>query len=446
MAEPNRSDIGRDIGRVIAHYAIERILGRGSAGIVYLARDTRINRKVALKCIDVASQRFEDSRDADEFFQRLQREVEVCGSLNHPNLVTLYDAGYEDGRVSWLALEYVEGQPLLETIRATRPSPLSVDRALAITADLLRGLAYAHGKGIVHRDIKPANVLLSSEGAAKIADFGIARPSDSLMTVTGTLMGTPNYMSPEQVKGLTATARSDLFSLGVVLYEMLTCQKAFGANDVSGVLYNIVHREHAPIDSPAVPTELARLVDRLLAKDPSERPASAGEVLDMILAIEARLAGTAAQPEPAETEVTERTDPTPSASTTEVSPLRRPVRPSVAATVIGASAFALVVTVAGLARQIDPSPTVTIPPAKLQEFAEKRRMLDATEALCAQGKLDSCIAGYDAYLARYPWSHAAKEGRREAIRLRQEEQRGAPREATKSGWQRFKETVKRVFH
>jgi serine/threonine protein kinase len=441
MADPSRNELGR----VIAHYKVERILGRGSAGIVYLARDTRINRLVALKSIDLAAQRFEDARDADEFFQRLQREVEVCGALNHPNIVTLYDAGFDEGRVSWLALEYVDGPPLLELIRTARPSPLPIDRALSIASDVLDGLAHAHDRGIVHRDIKPANVLVGSDGVAKLGDFGIARPADSLMTVTGTLMGTPNYMSPEQVKGLVVTARSDLFSFGIVFYEMLTGRKAFGAADISGVLYNIVHREHSPVDTPGMPPELVQLVDRLLAKAPEERPENARDVARIIEDVTERLNAAAAFPPAQRTEVTERTDPSPVASHAARGLLRTHVPPAAAAAVIGIPLIALLAWAGLLAARIDPSPAASIPESRLREFAEKRQQLDAAEALCAEGKLDDCIAAYDAYLARYPWARAAREARDEAERLKANERRGEPKEATKGAWQRFKDRLRRVF-
>lgn len=434
-----------EIGRVIAHYVVERVLGRGSAGIVYLARDTRINRYVALKSIDVASQRFEDARDANEFYQRLQREVEVCGALNHPNLVTLYDAGYDDGRVTWLALEYVEGESLLETLRAVRPAPLPPEVALALATDILQGLAYAHGKGIVHRDIKPANVLVGRDGVAKIADFGIARPSDSLMTVTGTLMGTPNYMSPEQVKGLTATPQSDLFSFGVVLYELLTARKAFGANDVSGVLYNIVHREHEPIDTPGVPPEIVQLVDRLLAKSRDARPADANEALEAVRAARARLASSATLPVAIEPESTEPGSTANTSATLASGALGLAVPRRIATLLILAASLPLAITLAIVVPQLAPSRDPGADEMKLRELEQKRQQLQAAEALCADGKLDPCIAAYEAYLASYPWAQAAKDAREEAIRLRTAEQRGEPKAATKSAWQRFKSKVKRVF-
>src|SRR5262249_50926021 len=157
-------------------------------------------------------QRFDDDLDRIEFHKRLQREAELCGKLQHPNIATLYDVGYDDDIVSWLAIEYVDGESLLARLKRTRP--LLVDDALAIGADILRGLAFAHDKGVIHRDIKPANVLITSEGQAKIADFGIARPLNSSLTATNSLLGTPNYMSPEQVKSAPVTVRSDLFSVG----------------------------------------------------------------------------------------------------------------------------------------------------------------------------------------------------------------------------------------
>lgn len=435
-----------EVGRVIAHYTVEGVLGRGSAGVVYLARDLRINRLVALKSIDVASQRFEDARDADEFFQRLQREVEVCGGLNHPNLVTLYDAGYEGGHVSWLALEYVDGSSLLELMRAARPNPLPIDRIFAIASDVLRGLAFAHEKGVVHRDIKPANILVGTEGVAKIADFGIARPSESLMTVAGTLMGTPNYMSPEQVKGLTATAQSDLFSFGGMLYEMLSTRKAFGASDISGVLYNIVHREHPRLEGPGVTPELADLLDRLLAKAPEARPSSAREVLETIERL--RTSVSAAPPPPVlepDAEITERSDPPATSAIMEVPALWKDVPKGIAGAIVAGAALAFLVTVIALVAQIDSTPTVSIPEETLREFAQKRETLAAADALCDDGKLSECIAAYDAYLARYPWARAAQEARAEAARLEQESRRGGTVESTKSGWQRFKGKVKRVF-
>ena len=178
-------------------YDVESFLGKGSIGKVYLARHRRIGRRVALKTVHL-EQKFEDEEDRNEFYKRLQREAELCGSMQHPNVVTLYDVGYDGDLVSYLATEYVDGESLLARLRRTRPLPL--DEALAhrrrpAARPRLRAL-----EGIIHRDIKPANILLTAEGQAKIADFGVARPLHSSLTATRSLVGTPNYMSPEQVK------------------------------------------------------------------------------------------------------------------------------------------------------------------------------------------------------------------------------------------------------
>src|SRR5207248_6360339 len=164
------SEIAANGPQKYGEYEVESVLGRGAMGMVYLARDRRIGRRVALKTVQV-EQRFEDESDATEFFQRLQREAEVCGSMQHPNIVTLYEPGYENNVISFLATEWVEGESLRERLKRSKPLPLDV--ALRIGEDIIRGLTYAHAKGVIHRDIKPANILLTLEGQAKSADFGI---------------------------------------------------------------------------------------------------------------------------------------------------------------------------------------------------------------------------------------------------------------------------------
>ena len=265
-------------------YEVESVLGRGAMGMVYLARDRRIGRRVALKTVQV-EQKFDDETDATEFFQRLQREAEVCGAMQHPNIVTLYEPGYENNVISFLATEYVQGESLRDRLKRSKPLPL--DDALRIGEDILRGLAYAHGKGVIHRDIKPANILLSTDGQAKIADFGIARPVDSTLTAVGSMLGTPNYMSPEQVKCADVTARSDLFSVGVVLYEMLTGVKPFSASDVSGILRNVVDREPALANevNADVPEPIGKFVAHLFAKEPEDRFGSAIRSVDELQAL-----------------------------------------------------------------------------------------------------------------------------------------------------------------
>src|ERR1700730_11145919 len=270
--------------RFFGQYEVESVLGKGAMGMVYLARDKRIGRRVALKTVQV-QQQFEDESEATEFYQRLQREAEVCGAMQHPNIVTLYEPGYENNVISFLATEWVEGESLRERLKRSKPLPL--DDALGISEDILRGLAYAHTKGFIQRDINPANILLSTEGQAKIADFGIARPVDSTLTAVGSMLGTPNYMSPEQVKCADVTARSDLFSVGVVMYEMLTGVKPFSASDVSSILRNVVERvpPMASETNPDVPPPIADFVAHLFAKAPEERFGTAAEALTELQAL-----------------------------------------------------------------------------------------------------------------------------------------------------------------
>lgn len=368
--------------RTIGHYEIERALGRGAIGTVYLARDTRIGRRVALKAIQLTERNFEDGTSANEFFVRLQREAELGGALHHPNIVTLYEAGYENERVSFLAMELVDGETLFDLMKRNPPGTVPLETVLHIARDVLRGLVYAHANGIVHRDIKPANILIAGDRSAKIADFGIARPEQSSLTVAGSLVGTPNYMSPEQVTGSPVSPRSDLFSLGVVLYEMLSGAKPFAANEIPVILHNILRAE-----PPRVPGPLGALVARLLQKDPAARPST-----DQALAyVEAMLRSGARATSPA------RKHRTIAART---------------ATLVIATAIALaVIPIAIIASRIDSTPTVTIPAAQLAEFEEKRRALDAADTLFNEGRYEESLRSYGSYLDRYPHSVAAEEGR-----------------------------------
>ncbi|MGZ5493706.1 MAG: serine/threonine-protein kinase, partial [Thermoanaerobaculia bacterium] len=194
-------------------------------------------------------------------------------------MVTLYEPGYDNAVISYLATEYVDGESLRQRLKRSKPLPLN--EALRVGEDILRGLVYAHSKGIIHRDIKPANILLTSEGQAKIADFGIARPVDSSLTAAGSMLGTPNYMSPEQVRCGDITTRSDLFSAGVVLYEMMTGLKPFTAPELTGILRNVVELT-PPLASEVnteIPESLGRFIARLFAKKPEDRIDSAATAL-----------------------------------------------------------------------------------------------------------------------------------------------------------------------
>ena len=429
----------------IGHYVIESALGRGSMGAVYLARDERIGRRVAIKQVHGAKAQFEDAASADEFYKRLQREAEVCGALQHPNIVTLYDVGYEEGRISWLALEYVAGETLLELLKRHRPQPLPLEVTLRIAGDILRGLAYAHRQGIVHRDIKPANVLIAQDGTAKIADFGIARPQGSSMTLAGSLLGTPNYMSPEQVKGTGTTPQSDLFSMGVVLFEMLTARKPFAAPDLSAVLENIV-KMPTPEAETASP-HLNEIIQRLTAKQPEARYASASEALAALENV--RVPVSAAMPPPASEEPTQRTSP-------PESPLwRRRVPMPVFAAATLAALLAGAIPTAILWSRIDDRPTAEISEAQLAEFERKRDALNAADRLFDEGKYRESLEAYEAYLVRYPHSTVAREGADRAREALATEKKPAqttttaaapkPKEEKRSILQNLKRGVKKIF-
>jgi serine/threonine-protein kinase len=320
----------------------------------------------------------------------------------------------------------VEGESLRDRLKRSKPLPL--DDALRIGADILRGLAYAHAKGVIHRDIKPANILLTSEGQAKIADFGIARPVDSDLTAVGSMLGTPNYMSPEQVKCDTVTTRSDLFSVGVVMYEMLAGVKPFTASDVSGILRNVVEK-NPPLASevnPDVPEPIARFVAGLFAKKPDHRVASAAEALaelqdlrSMTPATSAegtpgeaaanpapRVAGTADQPSDDDTAAVSR-----SGLTTQ-----REVPPPIFWGVVAALILPIAAAAAFIHASTDPRPTAVIEPAKVVEFAAKKRALIAAKSLTAAGRYDEAIAAYDGYLKRYPKSITAQQGRADTVK------------------------------
>lgn len=252
---------------ILGRYRIEGELGRGAMGVVYRAVDPLLERPVAVKTVNLS----EAGDEAAEFDARFQQEAKAAARLAHPNVITVYDVGRQ-GQVAFMAMEFLEGRDLRE-IMADRPR-LPVAEAIGIAAQVADGLAYAHERGVVHRDIKPANIMVLGGGLAKIMDFGIARLRVSdVRTRTGVLLGSPKYMSPEQVLGQGADGRSDLFSLGVVLYEMLTGAAPFSGDSVSNLMHQI-----ATASTPApsrfnseVPPLLDLVVAKALAKKPEER-------------------------------------------------------------------------------------------------------------------------------------------------------------------------------
>ena len=242
-------------------------------GVVYKAKDPTIGRTVALKTMRLDAH----GLDSGELLRRFQNEARAAGLLNHPNIVTIYDAGEQDG-MFYIAMEFIEGITLQGLL--AEKHLLASEEAVQIAREIAKGLDYAHANGIVHRDVKPANIMLTAQGAVKIMDFGIAKAGGS-MTSTGQVLGTPNYMSPEQVKGRPLDGRSDLFSLGVLLYEMLTGEKPFIGQNVTTIIYKIVNETPiAPRDlEVTVQASLSSIVVKLLAKSPDERYQSGAELI-----------------------------------------------------------------------------------------------------------------------------------------------------------------------
>jgi eukaryotic-like serine/threonine-protein kinase len=258
----------------IGRYKILGELGRGAMGVVYKAEDPNLDRVVALKTIIL-------DKDADgraEYHKRFFLEAKAAGKLTHPNLVTVYDFGEVDD-VAYLAMELLEGTDLRKRVLEgpVIPAPEAVEIALQVA----EGLAFAHKRGIVHRDIKPANIMLLERGQAKITDFGLARMRVAdHKTSTGIVLGTPRYMSPEQISGQPVDQRSDIFSLGIVLWEMLTGRRLFSGTEMAQVSHSITFDEHEPPTrvNPDLPTMLDFVVARALKKDPAVRYQDAAEL------------------------------------------------------------------------------------------------------------------------------------------------------------------------
>ena len=255
-----------------ARYELDGKLGEGAMGVVYRARDRNLGRVVALKMLSP------ELGAEDELRLRFQREAEAVGRLNHPNIVSVYDMGEHQGRL-YMAMELLEGEDLRTLVE--KQAPLATAERVRVLGEIAAGVAYAHSKGVVHRDLKPANILLTSTGHVKILDFGLARLA-TMETITrrGVILGTPDYMSPEQAMGKPVEFRSDIFSSGAVFYEFLTLQKPFKGKTLHSVLYQIISEEPDAVLTlnPEVPARLALLVHRMLRKDPMKRPASMDDV------------------------------------------------------------------------------------------------------------------------------------------------------------------------
>ncbi|HEX4984772.1 MAG TPA: serine/threonine-protein kinase [Burkholderiales bacterium] len=250
----------------LGRYRILGELGRGAMGVVYRAEDPALDRQLAIKTVFVPA----EDADRKEYEARFQQEARAAGRLGHPGIVTIYDVGRE-GDVVYMAMELLEGVDL-GTEAASRRFPVA--EAVAVVERVADALAFAHDRGVVHRDIKPPNIMLVGNGRVKIMDFGIARMrSSDLKTQTGLMMGTPRYMSPEQVAGRPVDQRSDIFSLGTVLYELLTGTKLFSGNDATEIMYNVSQLRPVPPSriNRQVPAMLDLVAARALEKDANER-------------------------------------------------------------------------------------------------------------------------------------------------------------------------------
>ena len=265
---------GNDINPIFGRYEILRELGRGSMGTVYLGRDPKINRKVAIKTLKYSEV---DPGTVDQVKTRFFREAEAAGKLSHPDIVSIYDVG-EEHDMAYIAMELLVGGDLTRFCRPGHQLP--INQVLSIISDVAAALDYAHNQGVIHRDIKPANIMLLEDGRIKVTDFGIALVVDASDTRTGVVMGTPSYMSPEQVDGQTLDGRSDLFSLGIVLYELLSGDKPFKGDNISAIIHAVTHSAHPPLAElkQDIPPCCQAIVDQLLAKEPHQRFDSAAQL------------------------------------------------------------------------------------------------------------------------------------------------------------------------
>ncbi|HKD81769.1 MAG TPA: serine/threonine-protein kinase [Candidatus Angelobacter sp.] len=262
----------------LGRYEILAELGRGAMGAVFRARDPKIDRTVAIKTISIPGP---GAQDAEHFRQRFFREAQAAGRLSHPGIVTIYDVGEDEpSHTPFIVMECVQGQSLEALVASAAPGTMSHSAALELVRHVAEALDYAHSQGIVHRDIKPANILVTAAGQPKIADFGIAKVSVAEITLPGHVVGTPAYMSPEQLNGKPLDGRSDLFSLGVVAYWLLTGVKPFDGGSITEICVQVVTKDPLPASQlrADLNTDFDHVLSRALAKDPAMRYQSGQEL------------------------------------------------------------------------------------------------------------------------------------------------------------------------
>jgi hypothetical protein len=279
-AERRRRAVPRPRGSdtVAGRYRIEEEIGRGASGVVYGARDSVLERRVALKELAVAS-------SDEDAVARFRREAKIVAQLSHPNIVQVYDLADEGGKV-WIAMELVDSGDLSQLLAASGPLP--TESATRFAHAVACAISYAHERGVIHRDLKPLNLLIDATGTVKVTDFGLAKLAESSAhTVEGTILGSPHYMSPEQADGQTADERSDIYSLGTILYHMLAGRPPFDGEIASVLMQQIrrpVPRLHDIAPDTTIPQELDALLMQMLAKDPDERPQSMREAAQRLAA------------------------------------------------------------------------------------------------------------------------------------------------------------------
>ncbi|MFL5483550.1 MAG: serine/threonine protein kinase [Gemmatimonadaceae bacterium] len=271
-----------DIGK----YKIVELVGEGAMGVVYRGRDTVLDRSVAIKVMNESIARQDDLR------RRFLHEAQAAASLQHPNVVTIFDLGDVDGHL-FIAMEFVEGIDLEKLMESGQL--LSLQAKLDIMIDVLTGLSFAHKRGIIHRDIKPANIRVTGDGRAKIMDFGVAHLASSSMTTTGSLLGTPSYMAPEQITEGKTTEQTDIFAVGGVLYQLLTNMKPFEGPTLQNLFFRIITEDPKPVSAlmPNLPRSFDSIVQKAMAKDPKDRYANALVMANELSAVRAKLSGPA---------------------------------------------------------------------------------------------------------------------------------------------------------
>lgn len=264
---------------ILGRYEIQRELGRGAMGVVYLGRDPKIGRQVAIKTL---SYKQFDGSQVKDLKERFFREAEAAGRLHHPNIVTVYDVG-EEPDLAFIAMDYVEGQSLGDHIKPETLLP--VDKVYELVAQVAEALDYAHRQNIVHRDIKPGNIMYNpAVGKVKVADFGIARITDDSKTKTGDILGSPIYMSPEQLKGSKVNGATDIYSLGVTLYQLLTAEVPFNGDSIANLAFQILNKKFKSVRDVRsdLPASSVRIINRAMQKDPSKRYLHAADMAEAL--------------------------------------------------------------------------------------------------------------------------------------------------------------------